>query len=53
PTPTLTPTPTTGGNTNTNNPHTGLNALIFTMGGVGVIMVIVGVILYFVYSRSV
>jgi outer membrane biosynthesis protein TonB len=52
PTPNPTPTPTTGGNTNTNTPHTALNALIFTMGGVGVILVIVGVVLYFVYSRS-
>jgi hypothetical protein len=25
--------------------------VIFTMGGVGVLMVVIGVILYFVYSR--
>jgi outer membrane biosynthesis protein TonB len=50
--PTVAPTPTqtTGGTTNTNS-HTTLNALIFTMGGAGVLLVIVGVILYFVYSR--
>ena len=53
PTPGPTPTPTPGGNTNATGAHTALNALIFTMGGAGVLLVIVGVILYFVYSRSV
>jgi outer membrane biosynthesis protein TonB len=57
PTPTTVPTPVptltaTPGDT-TNNAHVALNALIFTMGGVGVILVIVGVVLYFVYSRPV
>ncbi len=53
PTPTVVPTPTPpgGGNTNTTSGHTALNYVIFTMGGIGVLMVIVGVILYFVYSR--
>ena len=53
PTPGPTPTPTPGGNTNATGAHTALNALIFTMGGAGVLLVIVGVILYFVYSRSI
>lgn len=53
PTPIPTPTPSTGGNTNAPSAHTALNALIFTMGGAGVLLVIVGVILYFVYSRSI
>ncbi len=53
PTPGPTPTPTTGGNANATGTHTALNVLIFTMGGAGVLLVIVGVILYFVYSRSI
>ena len=53
PTPGPTATPTPGGNTNATGAHTALNALIFTMGGAGVLLVIVGVILYFVYSRSI
>jgi hypothetical protein len=53
PTPLPTPTPPTGSNTNTTGTHTALNVLIFTMGGAGVLLVIVGVILYFVYSRSI
>ncbi len=53
PTPVIgpTPTPAIGGNTTTSNDHTALNAIIFTMGGVGVLLVIIGGILYLVYSR--
>jgi hypothetical protein len=53
PTPGPTATPTPGGNASAAGTHTALNALIFTMGGAGVLLVIVGVILYFVYSRSI
>ena len=52
PTPLPKPTATPGGNTNTTSSHAALNAMIFTMGGAGILLVIIGMILYFVYSNS-
>ncbi len=46
-----TPTPTVGSNTPTSSNHAVITAAIFTMGGIGMLLVIIGAILYFVYSR--
>ncbi|MBV9257867.1 MAG: hypothetical protein JO215_07595 [Ktedonobacteraceae bacterium] len=46
-----TPTPPSGSNTNTNGNHATLNVVIFTMGGLGTLLVVIGVVLYFISSR--
>jgi hypothetical protein len=48
-----TPTPPVGDNTTTSSNHATVTAIIFTMGGIGMLLVVIGAILYFVYSRPV